>query len=239
MTKRWLFITLGSLSIMAAIVLTIRLAIRTWDRIIIHGRAIIMTIFPFPTILYLLLLIIGVLLITLSIISWQDGIKLFDKGLVRRRGQKIKSWLYADTNRFDTQIAQVTFGGSMVSIRVRIILEDYADNCMVICNRYEQMPDLIDHLRALILPDLIAKSRQRLQLGENLDFHKYLQVNKVGLLIHGDLIPYETAALTFENQVVKLHEKESSRQVFFKAKLQQISNLDLLINLLENPPAVD
>lgn len=229
---------LGSLSILAAVGLAVNLAIHTWDRINIHGRAIILSIFPFPAILYLLLLMIGALLVTLSMITWQDGLDLYSQGLSRRTGRKVKTWLFEDTNRFDTQITQVTFGGSMVSSRMKIIFERSKDDYLVLHNSYEQMPDLVDQLRALVLPELIRKSRQRLLLGESLHFHKNIQASMQGLMVQGNPIPYKTIAITFENQAVKLHALDNPKQVFFKSQIQHISNLDLLINLLENPPSV-
>jgi hypothetical protein len=239
MLKRWVSIILGGLSILTAIGLTIFLAIRTWDRINVHGRAVILSIYPFPTVLYALLLMIGALLISLAIIYWQDGIEVFEKGLVRRTGQRVKSWIYEDTSRFDTHIAQITFAGSLVNTRVKVIFENPGNTCLVIHNRYEQMPELIDHLRTLVLPKLIEKSRQRLLMGEKLVFHKHLQASESGLMINGDLIPYQMAAISVENQVVKLHEKDNPKHVFLKSNVQQIKNLDLLFNLLENPPAGD
>lgn len=237
--KRWLPIILGGLLIFASIGLTIFLAIQTWDRINVHGRAVIINVFPIPTLLYFLLLMTGAILITLTIINWQNNIELFEKGLIQRTARRKKPWIYEDTKRFDIHITQITFGGSMVSIQVRIFFEGADSNRLVIHNRYAQMTELINQLRSLILPKLIDISRQRLQLGEILEFHKTLQAKNGSFSIHGELTPIEEIAFSLENQILKLHKKANPKQVVFKSKIQRIKNLDLLLNLLENPPLSD
>lgn len=234
--KRWTLIIVGVLAILASIGLIILMGMNTWERIIIHGRAVILSVFPLPAALYVLMFIAGVLLITLSIIYWRNGVTLFEKGLVQCTGRKLKTWDYQDTERFDSHLAQVTFGGSTVSTRVKIILEDVESNRVLIRNRYDRMTDLIESLRTLILPILIEKSRQRLLMGEELVFHRNLQANQSAIIINGEQTPYSLVEATVENQVVKLHDKANPSKEFFKSKIQHIKNLDLLFDLLENPP---
>jgi hypothetical protein len=235
-SKRWTRILVGVLAILSSIGLIILLGIKTWDRINIHGRALILSVFPLPTVLYAFLFFAGVILIILAIIYWRDGITLFEKGLVQITARKVKTWDYQGTNRFDSHIAQVTFGGSLVSTRMKIILENKENSRLVIHNRYERMTELIEALRTLILPNLIVESRRQLLLGAELVFHKKIRANQSAMMINGEQIPYDNLAVVVENQAIKLHDKADPSQVVFKSKIQHIKNLDLLFALLENPP---
>jgi len=234
--KRWLRLLTGLLMSLGAITLIVRLSINTWDRINIHGRGIILTILPRPAAFYVLLLFAGTLLITIAMIYWQDGIDLYERGLEHRSARKVTSWVYKDTKRFDSYISQITFGGSIVNIRVKVVLEGLAGKPLVIRNQYDRMMGLIEALREKILPDLIKENRQQLFMGDTLFFHRSLQAHQNNLIIKSKSIPYERVSVTFDNQLIKLHEKDNPKNVFLASKIQLIQNLDLLLNLLENPP---
>ncbi len=236
MIKRWGALIFGAALIISSIGLTFLLVSQTWDRINIHGRAVILSAFPHPTALYALIFIVGLLLVTLAVIFWQDGIHLFEQGLLQRSARKSKIWTYENTTRFDSHLTQVTFAGSMVSTAVKLILEDQAGQRLVIRNRYKNMPALIETLRATIVPLLIEKSRQRLRKGEDLVFHKDLKAHQDAITINGEDVPYEAVEITVENQVLKLHKAGDLKKVYYKSRVYDIQNLDVLINLLENPP---
>lgn len=236
MIKRWGALILGLALLVSSVALTVVLASQTWDRINIHGRAVILSAFPRPAALYMLMFLVGVLLITLAMIFWQDGIHLFEQGLLKRSARKNKTWIYKNTTRFDSHLTQITFAGSMVSTNVKIILEDQAGQRLVIHNRYKNMPALIETLRATIVPLLIEKSRQRLRKGEDLVFHKDLKAHQGAITINGEDVPYEAVEITVENQVLKLHQAGDLKKVYYKSSVYDIQNLDVLINLLENPP---
>jgi hypothetical protein len=236
MIKRWGALIFGAALIISSIGLTFLLVRQTWDRINIHGRAVILSAFPRPAALYMLMFLVGVLLITLVIIFWQDGIQLFERGLVQLSARKNKTWIYKSTTRFDSHITQITFAGSLVSTHVKIILEDQAGQRLVIRNRYKNMPALIETLRATIVPLLIEKSRQRLRKGEDLVFHKDLKAHQGAITINGEDVPYEAVEITVENQALKLHQAGDLKKVYYKSSVYDIQNLDVLINLLENPP---
>ncbi|MFU8826017.1 MAG: DUF6585 family protein [Brevefilum sp.] len=236
MVKRWGFLILGVGLIISSVGLTVVLASQTWDRINNHGRAVILSAFPLPTALYVLMFLIGVLLISLAIIFWHEGISLFEQGLVLRSARKSKIWTYENTTRFDSHLTQVTFAGSMVSTDVKLILEDQTGQRMVIRNRYKNLPILVDTLRNTIVPLLIKNARQRLQRGEDLVFHQDLQANPSAILILGEEMPYQSVEVAIENQVLKLHQAGDIKQVYFKSRVHDIRNLDVLFNLLEDPP---
>lgn len=235
-TKRWLPLLLGGAAILASVALTFHLVYVTWLRINIHGRAIIVGIFPLPLGLYGLMCIAGILVLVLAIIHWGDSISLFENGLLEHTAKKEKTWLYDETDRFDSHIIQIMFGGSVVTTRVRIILEGGANNRWVIQNQYERMTDLIQTLRQNILPGLFERARQRLIDGESLPFHQDLQATDRGLCIIDDLTPYGDVEPVIKNRVINLHKKDDPNHVLFKSQITEINNLDLLLDLFDNPP---
>lgn len=237
--NRWLFLILGILSTLTSIGLTTLLASETLNRINNHGRAVILSVVPLPIALYGLLFVFGSVLIILVIVFWQDHISVFTKGLIVRTARRDTTWLYQDTVRFDSYINEINFGGSAVSTQVKIILVSRSDQRWVIRNRYDKMNELIESLRTLILPTLIADGRQRLTHGDTLAFHKHLIAGQHGLQVKNAIIPFTSVEHSFDNKVFSLYDKEDRKSVLFKAKIHQITNLDLLVNLLDDPLVIE
>ena len=50
--RRWLTVFLGGLTVLASIGFIVLLGINTWDRINIHGRAVLLNVIFYPAILY-------------------------------------------------------------------------------------------------------------------------------------------------------------------------------------------
>lgn len=233
--KRWLPLIVGGLFILTSIILILILIIETSTQIAFHGRAIILGIFTLPTVLYVLLFFAGILLIHLAVRHWHDGIQLYEAGLSQQTAKREKTWLFDATQRFDSFITQVMFGGSIVSTRIKIIFEDGSDNHFIIRNRYDRMLALIEAVRERVVPDLIERAHRRLLNGETLYFHENLQADSLGLLINGQVTAYDQVESRINNQVIKLHQKDNPKAILFKSAITQIRNFDVLLNLLENP----
>jgi hypothetical protein len=234
--KHWLPLILGVLTILAVIALTVNLLNQMWTAIQLHGRAILLGIFPFPTAFYALLLVTGILMVVLAKAHWSDSITLFETGFVKYSRNRVRIWHYAATQSFDSHIKQVIFGGSIVSIRVNVILEDNTHKRWVIRNDYIRMDELIHLLRLNIVPGLVERAHQRLADGEMIKFHKGLQATQDEMNINGNLSPYDQIETVIHNQVIKLHQKGNPEVLLFKSKISHVTNLDFLLDLLKIPP---
>lgn len=235
-TRHWLPLAIGVLMILAAIALSVNLVNRMWTAIQLHGRAVLLSIFPFPTAFYALILITGILLVILARVHWSDSITFFDSGFVKYFRNHVRIWQYASTRRFDSHVKKVIFGGSIVSTRVNVILEDSANRQWVIRNDYIHMDELIHLLRLKILPGLVERAQHSLAEGETIKFHKGLHATQDGLNINGDLTPYDQIETVILNQMIQLHQKASPEVLIFKSKISSVTNLDLLLDLLKIPP---
>ena len=234
--KRWLPLLLGCGLILVTIGLTVHLVLTTWARINVHGRAIILGVFPWPIAAYGIVFVTGILLIIHAIIHWNDSITLFETGFLQHSAKREKSWLYDDTIRFDSHITQIMFGGSVVTTKERIILENGNNIRWVIRRPYTQMVELIQTLRQNILPGLFDRARKQLTENAVLTFHKHLQATDIGLRIKDEHAAFGEVQSTITNRVLKLHQKDQPDKVLFKTQVTHIQNLDLLLDLLENPP---
>jgi hypothetical protein len=233
--KRWLPLISGVLMVLGAITLTTNLVYRMLTAIQFHGRAVILGALPFPLAFYVLIFVGGITLISLARIHWSDSITMFETGFAKCSRNRIHIWPYEATQRFDSHVKQTIFGGSIVSTQVNVILEDNSRR-WVIRNDYNRMDELIHLLRLNILPGLVERAHQRLADGETIRFHEDLQATQGGLTINGDLFPYDQIETEIHNQVIKLHQKEKPEVFVFKSKISNITNLDLLLDLLNIPP---
>jgi hypothetical protein len=234
--KHWLPLVFGVIMILAGIALTANLIFWIRAAIQLHGRAILLTILPSPTAYYALILLGGIIITTLVRVHWSDSITLFQTGFVKNQGNRGKIWQYQATQRFDSHVKQVIFGGSIVSTQVKVILEDNHKR-LVLRNNYIHMDDLIHLLRLNILPGLIERADHRLAEGGKIDFHKRLQATQHGLIINENLTSLDQIETVIQNQWIKLHQKGEPEFLLFKSKLSNIKNLDVLLGLLSIPPS--
>lgn len=234
--KRWLTLVLGVLMILVAIALTANLIYRMWTAIQFHGRAILLGVLPFPTAFYALFLVGGIIMVSLARVHWSDNITLYEMGVVKYTRNRVRIWQYAATQSFDSNVKQVVFGGSIVSTRVKVTLEDSTHRRWVIRNDYIRMDELIHLLRLNILPGLVERAHHRLAGGETIKFHRGLQATQDGLNITGNFTPYDQVETVIHNQVIKLHQKGNPEIFLFKSKISQVTNLDVLLDLLKIPP---
>ncbi len=233
--KRWLLPALGGLAILAAIVLTVVLFLETRTNIAVHGRAIILGIFPHPAGSYAILLIAGLLLVLAAAPHWHDGIQVFERGLLKKTAKREKHWLFENTENFDSTITQVMFSGSVVTTRIQVRFGNHMGNQLIIRNRYENMMELINTIREQVLPGYIDRARQRLQQGETISFHPGLHATADGLTIKGQLTPFDAAIARINNQNLRIHHEDQPEKIIFKSPITRVRNLDLLLTLLENP----
>lgn len=235
-TKRSVLLFIGGLSVIASITLTLMLAAKMWTGIQWHGRAVLLGIFPNPLSIYAAIFLIGSIMIILALIHWKDGLTLYEAGILRYTANKGQFWSYQQTKRFDSYITQIHFGGSVVETRAQLILEDGSGKRWVIRNRYHQMSDLINSIRSNILPELILRAHQKLLSGETLIFHKALLASQFGVEVNGECLTYCQVEPLIKNHILKLTQDGNPKKVLFKSKITKIRNLDVLIDLFENPP---
>lgn len=234
--KRWLILILGVLTILTAIGLIINLFVNLMAAIEAHGRGIILGAIPFPIAIYAIILAGGIVLVILAKIHWWDCITLFETGLIKDKGNRVQIWYYENTDRFDNYVVKIMFGGSIIGGQVKILLEDGSKRRLVIRDNFISMPDLIQTLRARVLPGLFTRARLQLDEGQVLHFNKKLSANALGVEISREVFPFEAIHAEINNRTIKLHQKESPRELLYKSNISRIRNLDLLLDLLENPP---
>lgn len=234
--KRWLPLIGGAFMVLAGIGLLINLLLNTRTAVQVHGPAILLSILPLPTAVYLLLLLGGIISMILAWVYWRDCITLYETGLIKKNRNKVQVWYYEDTERFDNDITQIMFGGSIIGEKMTIILEDESKRRFTIRNRYTRMEDLLQILRARVLPGLFQRARKHLNDGQVLHFSDKLKADAKGLEVSKNLIPYDDIRYKITQNTLKLHQDSDVNKLLFKSDITKIKNLDLLLDLLENPP---
>lgn len=234
--KRWSAIIIGYLLIISAVLFSLIHFINTWQLVSIHGRAIVLNRISTPLTLLGLILPMGVLMIIFANFHSSDGITLYDKGLLENRGLKEHIWLWESTHRLDTRITKVKFGGSLIALKIKVLLENHQQGRYIIRNRFDSMDDLIYQIRLNVLPLLVKIAHRQLLRGETITFHKNLTATYPGLKINNGLLPWkELSKAQVEKDQLKLYKKNNPGEIF-KSNIQGVKSLDLLLHLIKNPP---
>ena len=203
----------------------------------LHGRAIVLLHAPALLIL-LLCLPLGVMILFVTGINWDNHLTLYERGLRRKWGLSTKSWTGAATTRLDTHIIHIKFGGNIVDIRIDLILENPHET-LVIHNQYRDMADLIDRLRGILIPILRAAALREMANHQKVVFHHALAATLQGLEIDGNLFTWQQIDSPFiKNQKLILQNRQTNEKLI-QINLKKITNLDLLLNLLTVPPEIN
>ncbi len=235
--KRWLNIAIGILLILSTIVSAVIMFQATWLAVNIHGRAVILRLFSPSLILYPLTFLTGFLFIFNAFRLWSAGIDVYEYGFIRHKNWHKKHWYWDQTSRLDNRVKYIKFGGSTVSLQTKTILEDDQQNRVILHNRYNNMEDLIYLIRLRILPGLKADAHDRLRRGETIKFNQKLKAVEGGLMINDELVPWsDINEPMIKNGVLKLNRANNPDEWIFRSSNNHIKNMDLLIELLDDPP---
>jgi len=234
--NRWLVLILGIILLVDAVLFASISLLNLWHAVQAHGRAIFLFRIKDPLIAICFILPFGIFLILLAAINWQNGLTLYENGLVIRRQNRERTWFWDSIGRFDNQITIVKFSGTTITARRRIILEDHQQDRLIIHNRYHHMDEMITQIRSLVLPGLFKRTSRKLQRGGEIHFHSNLTARKEGVQIKDLFVPWhELQAKTNKKGEILITQKVD-QQVLMKFKTNQIRNLDVLMHLIENPP---
>lgn len=234
--NRWLVLILGIILLVDAILFALISTFNLWHAIQAHGRAILLVKITNPLIAVCLILPIGILLILLAAMNWQNSLTLYENGLIIRRQNRENTLLWDSIERFDNQITIVKFSGTTITARRRIILEDDQTKRLIIHNRYDHMDEMIAQLRRLILPGLFKKADRKLRQGGEISFQTNLAARKEGLRIKDFFVPWHGVQVHADKKGKILITQQVDQQVLMKLKSNQIKNFDVLLHLIDNPP---
>ena len=234
--KRWGLISLGGIILFLVTLFSIILILNTYTAIQRHGRAVLLDkVIPVIPLLFIGLPL-GIFVILWVKNHWRDRIILQEDEIIQRNGKKHKIWSFKETQRLDTDITNINFGGSIVGTRVKLSLDNGNQKHWIIRNDYENIADLIDSIRSRILPDLYRKSVNKIAQGEKISFHRDLIADKNGLLVKEEHIPWdEISNPKIKNNNLILTGQEN-QEILFKTKIKKIRNLDLFLCFMDNRP---
>ena len=234
--NRWLTVILGILLILDAAVFGLINIINAVNAIKSHSRAVILARITDPMFALCLVLPLGILLLIIAAVNWQNGLMLYEDGLILRRHGKEIIWFWRSIRQFDNQVTFIKFSGNTIGTQRTITLKDDQNKTLRIRDQYERMDELIDHLRESILPELFTRSRGQLLKGESVTFHQDLIASSEGLQIKNALIPWDDLQISVSKKGNLSITNKMDQTFLFKSKTRRIRNLDVLMYLLENPP---
>jgi hypothetical protein len=234
--NRWLLVIIGIILLVDGSLCALINIFNLWNAIQSHGRAVLLAKITEPAIAVFIILPLGILLIILAAVNWQNGLTLFEEGLVIKKRKLEKVWLWEVIERFDNHITLVKFSGTTLTSRRKIILEDKQQNTLRLKNKYERMDELVTQLRKHILPELINGKLEHLQNGGKIQFHEDITALRQGLRIKGKFFAWHELQISVDKKgIVRVIQSTDQRELF-KSKTNQIKNLDVLVHLVNNPP---
>ena len=165
-----------------------------------------------------------------------DGITLYENGLIRHNGKQKRIWTWLKTTRLDTRVVHVKFGGSVISTSTKLILENKLTETLIIQGQYANLNDLIDKVRKFNLPILYTRACERLSDWECLEFEHNLSIIRNGIQFKDSFTPWhELSDPVLKNRKLALFKKPDQEKIY-QTSIRQITNLDLFLHLLKNPP---
>jgi hypothetical protein len=234
--QRWLPLLGGILTLLFSLSTSIAAIFIAWDQIIAHGRAILLSPQPLSRFGLLIGIPLGLSLISISWLNWNNRVTLFSRGLFIRLGLRKQFFFWKDIHRFDAAMIDIKLAGRPFTRKTRIILTDNQGRTLRVPDRFENMEALAQEMRKFLLPVLMAHTEAALADGRCVRFHPHLTAKPGGLQIYGKTYPWHTLKIPqFEGRNVLLFHRNESRPLF-KGAVKKIHNLDCMQHLLNAPP---
>lgn len=234
--KRWGLAAFGGVTLLLTTLFSVLIILNTYTALLRHGRAVLLNkLLPFLP-LIIIGISLGIFLILWVKNHWEDRMVLGENELIEHKGKKQRVWAYEETQRLDTAITNIQFGGSIVGTRVKLLLEDGDQRQWIIHNRYENMAELIDSIRSRILPHTYKKAIYKISQGKKIIFHSDLKATKTGFEVKDQHIPWGDGLQPIQKNNHLILPAQDDADPLFKANVKKIKNLDLLLCLFDNPP---
>jgi len=233
-SKRVIGLASGGLTILVSIIFFILRFSEMITTVSVHGRAVFLLHAP-ALILWLALFPLGMIILLITGLNWNNHLTLYERGLAVHRGLRKRIWYWERTTRLDTRITHIKFGGNIVDIRIKLILGN-PHEMLVIRNRFTPMSDLVQLIRSKLLPILAEWAEDQLHQNKPLVFHTGLVAVKTGLEIHGRKMRWgaiEGPKLKGKKLILL---KSQAKEKLFQVNVNEITNLDLLVYLIKYPP---
>lgn len=238
MLKRGFWTLVGFLLLLAALVTFLFGTFNSWSAVQVHGRAVLLRTVPLPLLGFLVASTLGIVILSTTARHWRDTITLYVNGLDLHQGKVQRFLPWQSICQFDARIKVIKFATSNLDVRSIMQLVDETGLAYKVTDRFADLSDLIGQVRNRLLPILYQNTTQHLQAGSAVFFHDQLDARSEGLIIDGEAHPWGTIQGRIHRG--RLHIQQlPGEQTLFKQKTKRIRNLDLLMTLLDNPPALD
>lgn len=234
--KRWTLLIFGTIFTIGSLLAIIYLGFTANTAVQRHGRAALLGYLPMPFAPLVLLFLLGGVFIFLAWLYWHNGITLYEKGIRHQKSRQIRIWYWEDIVRLDTRVIHVRFSGSTIASHCRVIMEDQHKHQWIIRNHHEQMAQLIARIREQVLPVIYQRMVHRLIEGEAIVFSKNLQAIRNGLKINDSFSPWTVLEDPEIRNATFLLKRRDTQEMLYKTHVDQMTNLDSLIHLINNPP---
>lgn len=235
--KRWTWLIAGVILVLVSIGLLLFFSLKGWTAIENHGRAVVLRFLPYVLPLLMVVFPAGVMLIIFARLHWWDAVTVYENGLLIKKGYRMVIMHWSEIEQFDTRVTNINFAGNAVNTRIKLILKPRNKRPRIIKNKYRHMSELIRLIRAHSLPILTKSAQDQIEKGQEIHFHKELIATKNGLRVNGNVLNWtEFQKPKVKNRILSLKDKDSEEELF-KANINRIENLDLLLTLMANPPS--
>ena len=234
--RRWSLLLAGisvatlSMVFLVDRLITLSLAIQ------VYGRAIILNHAPLIYLLFFIGLPFGIIAILSAKNHWNDGITIYAEGFSLKHGIEKQKWIWQDVTSLDTRITHIRFGGSDVSVKVKMAIQDQDGRNLIIKNHYERINDLVAIIRSNILPVLLVHTRLSFVQDYPIRFGDNLKAYSHGIILNDTPHSWHDldAPMIKKDRLILLTKQHKK---IFQSKIHRIKNMDLLIHLIKYPPA--
>ncbi len=232
--KYWAFLIFGCLLILFGFLYSGYTIFHSWSLISIHGRAILLNSLPLPKFIILTSFAIGIAIIIYQANHHNDSILISKECLIIHDGKKIITIRWQEITRMDTRLIDYKFGRTIIYSNREIVLKNTEHKQVFIRDRYVEMQELINNIRARAISHLYMDAVKKMNGSTPIPFHKHLLADNQGLKFEQQSIPWhslQTPEIHRNQLIIRDHDPE--KQIHINIKLSKIKNLDLLLLLCE------
>jgi hypothetical protein len=233
-SKRVVFLILGFFFIVTTIVILVFTGYKAWSKINIHGRAIIIKQIIFFLLACIIFLPVGIFSFFRSRIYKSKGLTVFQNGLVINNGSKQHELAWHEIETMDTYLKNINLGNSTVSIKPLVKLTTQQKRKFKILNQYENLEQLIGHIRQYVLPILFHKASNNLDSSGKIVFHPSIVVIKTGIKLKNNFFNWQDLHEPEIKRGKLIFQANGNQQNTFKFNLVSIKNLEVLLYLIKS-----
>lgn len=198
-----------------------------------HGPAMIDDILIFPTLIAVILFVLGALAGWSAYTNWNKSVAVYEKGFVLSNRKGVQSWVWEDVVSFTAAVTRHYTNGIYTGTTHIYTLVDKRGERLVLGDAFKEVEQLAELVEQSIFPLLYDRAASQYNSGQTLVYGP-VAISKAGIVIGKKTYPWtDVQQVSIQHGILRVSKKDGGWFSGASAAASTIPNLRVLLSMID------